>query len=331
MQQGDQPAFEVSPQGVIWYLNQAASEALRLNPQQAVNTRLSNYVVDGLMTQRRLEALNQGSQSETWRDAWRRDQETISCEITAFFIPASVAGERHRIIVLAKNYDLSPGGEDAVDGLKEIQPSKALLRSDKPVLAGDLERLREKLQISTNRLCELLGISMVSWYTWRKTPQTPISSRSVVLHLRLLDAMPELAQLGAQPADLQEALRAHLGISLTFSDLAFWMGADRRSGYAWGRGYPASDPVRALTASLLYIVLNKPREAWWCYQTLLEQQAELEKVNFASTRSWATSRSDVQPSDDRNRSDTNVGVTSPAKRPRPRALGTVPRSGKRRS
>lgn len=51
-------------------------------------------------------------------------------------------------------------------------------------------------------------------------------------------------------------------MDLTFTDLALLLGVERRSGYGWSRGYPASAQVQALTASLLYLVFNKPREVW---------------------------------------------------------------------
>ena len=333
MQQGSQPAFEVSPQGVIWYLNQAASEVIGTEPQQAVNTRLANYVVDGLMTQRRLEALSH-SQSASWRDAWRGKGKTTTCELTAFAIPQSVVSERARIVVWAKSPSAHPPEEHLISSndIKNESPAEILLLPDQLVMTSDLERLREKLGISTNRFCEILGISMVTWYAWRKTPEQPIASRPIILHLRLLDAMPELARLGPQPIDLQEALRTHLGISFTFSELALWMGVERRAGYAWSRGYPASDQVRALTASLLYIVLNKPREAWLRYQNLLQQQAQLEGIDFTKIKSWSSAA--------RGESELLEAESNPApehqpplsaKRPHTRSLGTIHRSGQRRS
>lgn len=331
MQQGDQPAFEVSPQGVIWYLNKAASEAIGVEPQQAVNTRLANYVVDGLMTQRRLEALSH-SESETWQDAWKQKVQALPCELTAFAIPQSIASERTRIIVWAKSQDTTaPNPLPSLTDFQMESFSKRLLRPDQPVTSGDLERLRERFNISTNRFCEILGISMVTWYGWRKTPELPINNRTVVLHLRLLDAMPELTQLVAQPIDLQEALRTHLGISMTFSDLALWMGIERRSGYSWARGYPAGDQIRGLTASLLYIVSNKPREAWLHYQTLLEQQAALEGINVMRDKSWWSTRTDTDLSEAAAQSMKTNPLSKPPTKQRIRAIGNPNRSGKHRS
>lgn len=331
LQQGAQPAFELSPQGVIWYLNQAAAEAIGIDPQQAVNTRLANYMQDGLITQRRLEALSR-SQSETWRDAWRHGKTVVSCELTAFAIPASVANERSRILLWAKMPESTLEKSDTPSGFSDVLPASGLLSPDAPVLGRDLERLRERFDISANRFCDVLGISAVTWYGWRKRPDAPISSRPIVLHLRLLDTLPELARLGAQPIDLQEALRTHLGISLTFSELALWLGVERRSGYAWSRGYPASDQVRALTTSLLYIVLNRPRDAWFRYQYVLERQATLEGVDIENTKSWSTAHTDVEDGEG-NRDDLEAKKSTPdaaTKRSRSRTLGTVNRRGRPR-
>lgn len=286
MQQSDRPAFELSPDGVIWYLNGAACAAIGVDPQRAVATRLATYVADGLMTQRRLEALSQRPQAQSWTDAWQCERQTVPCQLTGFAIPHALASERARLIVWAEQPGTPTASSHPPDG---ESPAGTLLPADRPVLAKDLDPLRRKLDIGVNRFCELLGITPVTWYAWRKDSDAPITSRTTVLHLRLLDAVPELAQLGAQPLDLQQALRALRGIDLTFTELALLLGVERRAGYGWSRGYPASDQVRALTASLLYLVFNQPREAWDQYQRLLDSQAALEGVDLATAKSWSAS------------------------------------------
>ena len=285
MQQGDQPAFELSPDGVIWYLNGAACAAIGVDPQRAVGTRLATYVADALMTQRRLEALSQRPQAQSWPDAWRRERQTLPCQLTGFAIPRTLASERTRLVVWAERP--GAGEEEPSTPADGGLPAGTLLPADRPVLARDLDPLRQKLDLGVNRFCELLGITPVTWYAWRKNPDAPLASRTTVLHLRLLDAFPELAQPGAQPLDLQEALRAHRGIDLTFTELALLLGVERRAGYGWSRGYPASDQVRALTASLLYLVFNQPREAWDQVQRLLDGQAALEGMDLRATKSWS--------------------------------------------
>ena len=284
MQQSHQPTFELSPEGVIWYLNTAACAAIGVEPQRAVGTRLATYVADSLMTQRRLEALSQRPAAQSWSDAWRREPQPIPCQLTGFALPHALASARARLLVWAEPTSVPPAKACPVDG---APPTGTLLPADRPVLAKDLDPLRRKLGIGVNRFCELLGITSVTWYGWRKDPDAPLANRTTTLHLRLLDAIPELAQLGAQPLDLQEALRAQRGIDLTFTELALLLGVERRAGYGWSRGAPPSDPIRALTASLLYLVFNQPREVWDQYQWVIDRQAALEGVDLGATKSWS--------------------------------------------
>lgn len=285
MQQSDHPAFELSPDGVIWYLNRAACVAIGLDPQLAVGTRLVTYVNDGLMTQRRLEALSQHPQTQSWSDAWRREQQLIPCQLTGFAIPRSLASERPRLIVWAEP---TPGPADPTQRVDDEPPVDTLIPGDRPVQAHDLDPLRQKLGLGVSRFCELLGMTPVTWYAWRRHLDAPLPSRTIALHMRLLDVFPELARLGAQPLDLQEALRTQRGVDLTFTELALLLGVERRAGYGWSRGYAASEPVQALTASLLYLVLNKSRQDWEQYQRLLDRQATLEGVDLQRTHSWST-------------------------------------------
>ena len=287
MQQADHPVFELSPEGVIGYLNRAASAMIGVDPHRAVGTRLTTYVADGLKTQRRLEALSQPPQPQSWQEVWRREPQTLQCRLTGFAIPRSLASDRPRVLLWAERVDV--GRRESPFPADRALPAGALLPSDRPILARDLDRLRQKLNLGVHRFCELLGITPVTFYLWRKDPDAPITSRTTVLHLRLLDAIPELAQLKAQPLDLQEALRTQRGIDLTFTDLALLLGVERRSGYGWSRGFPASAQVQALTASLLYLVFNKPREVWDQYQYVLDRQAALEGVDIRATPSWSAS------------------------------------------
>ena len=110
---------------------------------------------------------------------------------------------------------------------------------------------------------------------------------------------------------MQEALRTQRGIDLTFTDLALLLGVERRSGYGWSRGFPASAQVQALTASLLYLVFNKPREVWDQYQYVLDRQAALEGVDLRATPSWSAS-AQAEESD-----EPGAPPARPAKRGRP--------------
>jgi PAS domain-containing protein len=281
MQHFPGPAFELSLEGAIWYLNRAASDAIGVPPQQAVGTRLTTYVADSLMTQRRIDALSQRGAPQSWPDAWRRVGDPQPCRLTGFALPRALSPDRPRLIVWSE----PPAGHSPDPTVDDRSPPP-LIPPDRLLCGQDLDPLRGKLGLGVNRLCDVLGISAVTWYAWRRQPTTPIPSRTTALHLRLLDVLPDLAQLGAHPADLQEALRTHRGMDVTFTELALWMGVERRSGYAWAHGNPASDQVQALTRTLLQLLFEKPREAWEQYRELVAQQAQLEQVDLATTKSW---------------------------------------------
>ena len=303
MQHLPAPAFELSLEGAIWYLNQAASEAIGVDPQQAVGTRLTTYVTDSLMTQRRIDALPQRGTPQSWPDAWRRGRNTQPCRLTGFALPRALSPDRPRLIVWSEPPANRPSDPTADDRPPPLIPTDRLL------CGQDLDPLRHKLGLGVNRFCEMLAISAVTWYAWRRQPTMPIPSRTTALHLRLLDALPELVQLGAQPADLQEALRTHRGLDVTFTELALWMGVERRSGYTWAHGNPASDQVQALTRTLLRVLFEKPRETWDQYLDLVAQQARLEQVDLATMKSWTATVPDLSPSP-----DTAIENQKPARR-----------------
>jgi hypothetical protein len=283
MQQAMQPVFELSLDGVIWYLNGEAANALGVTPQQAVGTRLTTYVTDGLMTQRHLDAVRERRQAQSWPDAWQHDPHPIPCQLTGFAIPRSLGSERPRIILWSA--PVGPG--DPTHALEDrVPPRETLLPNEGCIRGKHLDPLRKKLNKGANRFCELLGIAAVTWYAWRRQPETPIPSRTVELHLRLLDAMPDLARPGAHPLDLQEALRTQRGIQLNFRELALLMGIEGSAGYAWAHGRQANDQVQALTATLLQVLAEKPREAWEQYRKLVDHQARIENIDLWAAKSW---------------------------------------------
>lgn len=290
MQQADHPAFELSRDGVIWYLNNAAVDAIGVSPQQAVGTRLTTYVSDGLMTQRRLDALGQTPHAQSWPDAWRRDGRTVPCRMTGFGVPSALSSERPRLILWSERAD---GRRRKRDPAPSDRRSDVFLTAGQHVRGLDLDPLCRRYQLKITRLCEQLGVSPITWYAWRRAAAEPITSRTIELHLRLLDAMPDLLQSGAHPLDLQEALRSQRGIDLPLTDVALLLGVDPRNAYGWRQGQPASPQLQALTASLLLLVMQKPRTAWDDYVQLVERQANLEGVNLWNSKSWTP---EVMPS-----------------------------------
>lgn len=283
MQQADHPAFELSLDGVIWYLNAAAAAAIGVSPQQAVGARLTTYVSDSLMTQRRLDALGQSPQAQSWPDAWLRNRQPVPCRMTGFVVPSAISGERPRMILWSERAGARKRkGDTSRSGRRQ----DLFLAVDRHVCGRDLDPLGRRYNTKITRLCEQIGVSTITWYAWRRAADDPITSRTVELHLRLLDAMPDLLQVGAHPLDLQEALRSQRGIDLPLTDVAILLGVDPRNAYGWRHGQPASPQIQALTASLLLLVMQKPRTAWDDYVQLVERQGQLERVDLWNSKSW---------------------------------------------
>ena len=162
-------------------------------PQRAVGTRSATYVADALMTQRRLEALNQRPQSQSWLDAWRRERQTVPHQLTGFAIPRSRARARERARLIVWAEQPGAGERESLSPADSGLPAGALLPVDQPVLARDLDPPHQKLDHGVNRFCKLLGITPVTGYHWPNYQDVPMASRTTVPHLRLLDAIPELA------------------------------------------------------------------------------------------------------------------------------------------
>lgn len=287
LQQAPHPTFELSHDGVIWYLNTVAADTLGITPTQAVGTRLSNYVEDGLMTQRRLESLKREPVAQSWPDRWRRHHEVIPCRMTAFPMPETLRTERPRVILWSEQVGALPQAvrteHPSGDSGRRASP---FFSDTTPIYGRDLDPFLEALGIKLHRICEYLGVTTLAWYKWRREPDEPIGSRTIELHLRLLDAYPDLTKAGAHPLDLQETLRAQRGIEVSLNELALLLGIEARTAYAWGHGQPVSGPIQGLTASLLHMLVQKPRYAWDEYRQIVDRQAEREGASLWETKSW---------------------------------------------
>ena len=196
-----------------------------------MGTRLVTYVNDGLMTQRRLEALSQHPQAQSWIDAWRREQQMIPCQLTGFAIPRSLASD-----ALDSSSGPNPRPDRrtrrnawmtshrSIPSSRATGPSRRAIWTPAPETGSGREPI---LRVVRDDARDLVCLAAAFG---RSLP-----SRTIALHMRLLDVFPELARLGAQPLDLQEALRTQRGVDLTFTELALLLGVERRAGMG-GRG-----------------------------------------------------------------------------------------------
>src|SRR5512134_3491863 len=96
----------------------------------------------------------------------------------------------------------------------------ASIPCDRPVLGQDLDTLQQRLKCSTMRLCELLGISLSTWTSWKNQPEQPIPSPAAALLIRLYDRFPSLLLPEPAPETLRQALIQKEGRRVTFTELS---------------------------------------------------------------------------------------------------------------
>lgn len=277
MQQTTMPAFELSADGRITYLNPAARALLDEEPVDGC--RFTDLVDDPVFTRRRLESLHRDGRSQTW---------------PARFVVGAAPNRRCQLVGKARPAVLSEDGPRLILWVEpEARETDAAaparrgeLPPDRRVLGGDLDRLRRRVGVSVQRFCELLGISATTWYGWRRNADAPIPNRTAELHLRLLDALPEVARPADHPADLAHLLELRLGRQPAFTEIAIHLGVQRRTGYSWAQDGPVNSQARALTASLMRLLLEHPTDAWEDYRALIDLQARLEQVDVWQAKSW---------------------------------------------
>lgn len=163
----------------------------------------------------------------------------------------------------------------------------ATIPTDRPILGKDLETLPDHLNCSITHCCQLLGIATMVWYNWRRKPDEPITSRTVALNIRLLDAFPMLAEMPYSPTDLHQALEQKLGRKVTLVELSLMLGMERASAYRWGRGVPPVEPIVCLIARLVELLDRQPVEAADYYRSLVDAEAQLLGIdNLWAQGSW---------------------------------------------
>lgn len=280
MHRAQAPAFELTAEGRITYLNPAARALLGEAP---VDGRpFTDFVSDPLFTRRRLESLRHDGRSQSWPEQFVGEEPpNRRCQLIAKALPQLLSETDRRLILWAE--------PEARDTTEPAIHRRGELPADRRVLGGDLERVRRRVGVSVQRCCELLGISATTWYAWRRNAEQPIPNRTAELHLRLLDALPEVARPADHPADLQHLLELRLGRPPAFTELAIYLGVQRRTGYSWAQNGPVNGQARALTASLMRLLLEHPADAWEDYQALIDRQARLEQVDVWQAKSWGPS------------------------------------------
>ncbi len=280
MQQAAVPAFELTADGRITYLNPAARALLGEEPMEG--RRFTDLVGDPLFTGRRLESLGRDGRSQAWPERFVvGESPDRRCRLVGKALPAGPASDGPRLILWAE--------PEAPETDRSVPARRGELPPDRRVLGRDLDRLRRRVGVSVQRFCELLGISATTWYAWRRNGDEPVPNRTAELHLRLLDALPEVARPADHPTDLQQLMELRLGRLPAFTEIAIHLGVQRRTGYSWAQDGPVNGQARALTASLMRLLLEHPAEAWEDYRALIDLQARLEGIDVWRAKSWGAS------------------------------------------
>ena len=281
IQQMPSSVFELDKQGRISYANEVACRFLNQRPNDLTGKRFADLVVDSVMTERRIEkAFSVPNETLKWLAEFSQ-RESMMLMAQAISTPIDT------LYVWEIQNDISTNKADTES--KKPSSTDLALPINRRVCGRDLDRFRKKLDIPVKTLCELLGVTTTSWYSWRKKAQTPVSSRPAELHLRLLDHMQELAaQSVPHPGELLHLISANYGITLSWQQLALLMGSNLGAAYHWSSGGQPQETVLGLTQTLFNYMQRQPADKhfWQRYQAIVEQQARIEGVELSKIRSW---------------------------------------------
>ena len=283
IQQSELPIYILSPEGHITDLNKSAADLFTLPTNKIVGESFSNFVRDGSQAQQYLADLSSHAQRLSWQSEFIcAPGEFARYRITGIALVRVLGAGPEHLILWCESTEtaLSPEKESSTR-------SDRIIPSDRRVLGRDIELVRQKLGLTVLQMCQIVGVSSITWYAWRGKPKQPIKTRTAELHLRLLDALPDVAKIPVHPADLKHLLEMHLKRDVTYTEVALLLGVERGAGYSWARGRSVHEQALALTASLMRLLLEMPPEAWSLYHTLIEQQATLEGTDIWRTRTWS--------------------------------------------
>lgn len=135
-----------------------------------------------------------------------------------------------------------------------------MIPSNRPVIGADLLDLRERLQLKSQDIAWLLGLSMTKWMMIvNKDRNQPVKDPTLALVVRVLDEFPELNPIPRAPsaAEIMSLADAEIPKSsdeqefpLTKKKLSILFGAEASSGYRWLETDSGISPVLGRLFSL---------------------------------------------------------------------------------
>lgn len=130
-----------------------------------------------------------------------------------------------------------------------------MIDANRPVRGQDLNDVREKLALSVEDMCWLLGMTMPRWsiMTRDENALNTISDTTVAILVRILDEFPEFNFVPTMPSpqDIFEAL-VSLDSNITMKEASILLGREGSSCFHWiKRGRRAAPSVLRLGRILL--------------------------------------------------------------------------------
>lgn len=140
-----------------------------------------------------------------------------------------------------------------------------MIESTRPVRGQDIEDLREKLCLTSDDMCWLIGVAMPRWSHMIKPAnnQKEINDKTIALLVRLFDARPELVFIPIMPSpgDIFDMIN-EVEPNTSMKEASIMLGREGSSCFHWiQRGRRASPPVLRLGYVLRDILNNDKKNA----------------------------------------------------------------------
>lgn len=140
-----------------------------------------------------------------------------------------------------------------------------MIDTNRPVRGHDLNDVREKLMLSVEDMCWLIGISMPRWslLTRDENALKPLSDTTIAILVRVLDEYPEYNFVPQMPSpqEIFDALQA-VDSNITMKEASIMLGREASSCFHWiRRGRRAAPSVLRLGHILLNQVNGDQRSS----------------------------------------------------------------------
>lgn len=283
MQQHPQPVFEIDKYFNISYLNYSATQLFHTQNHPLMGQNFCQLFRDPLMTERYLMLVPEKHEGLSWEAVFNTPDRAIDCTVSGIAVT-----EGKIVLWIAEADDVF---DEVLEGLTSsdidsLNKQELILPNDREITPNDVSSIQDKLGFDNQHMARILGVSHITWYKWFKTPDQPITNRSVCLHLRLMDCYPHLVARLPTPNDLMDSINRYYDGHITPPQLGLLLGVEKSAGKRWADGGNSTDAVASLCASLIKLLEELPQVGWERYLNIVELQAQIEGIDVQQTESW---------------------------------------------